>query len=82
MVSKTGASSFPLGAPDIQVKADVVEQILRIAGVDRAPPAPLPRFDDGVPKPVLTPMQKRTRLAKRTLAALSLREAVTWSLCA
>ena len=24
-------------------------------------------------------MQKRTRLAKRTLAALSLREAVTWS---
>jgi phenylalanyl-tRNA synthetase beta chain len=61
------------------VKADVVEQILRIAGVDRAPPAPLPRLDDGVPKPVLTLMQKRTRLAKRTLAALGSREAVTWS---
>ena len=61
------------------MKADVVEQILRIAGVDRAPPTPLPRLDDGVPKPVLTLMQKRTRLAKRTLAALSLREAVTWS---
>ena len=29
--------------------------------------------------PVLTPLQKRTRLAKRTLAALGLREAVTWS---
>jgi phenylalanyl-tRNA synthetase beta chain len=69
----------PSWRPDIQVKADVVEQILRIAGVDRAPPAPLPRLDDGVPKPVLTLMQKRARLAKRTLAALSLREAVTWS---
>jgi phenylalanyl-tRNA synthetase beta chain len=61
------------------VKADVVEQILRIAGVDRAPAAPLPRLDDGVAKPVLTLLQKRTRLARRTLAALSLREAVTWS---
>ena len=69
----------PSWRPDIQVKADVVEQILRIVGVDRAPPAPLPRLDDGVPKPVLTLLQKRTRLAKRTLAALSLREAVTWS---
>jgi len=69
----------PSWRPDIQVKADVVEQILRIVGVDRAPMTPLPRLDDGVPKPVLTLLQKRTRLAKRTLAALSLREAVTWS---
>ena len=74
-----GRVLVPSWRPDIQVKADVVEQILRIAGVDRAPPAPLPRLDDGVPKPVLTLLQKRTRLAKRTLAALSLREAVTWS---
>ena len=69
----------PSWRPDVQVKADVVEQILRIAGVDRVPTAPLPRLDDGVTKPVLTLLQKRTRLAKRTLAALSLREAVTWS---
>jgi phenylalanyl-tRNA synthetase beta chain len=74
-----GQVLVPSWRPDIQVKADVVEQILRIAGVDRAPPAPLPRLDDGVPKPVLTLMQRRTRVAKRTLAALSLREAVTWS---
>ena len=74
-----GRAFVPSWRPDIQVKADVVEQILRIAGVDRAPPAPLPRLDDGVPKPVLTLMQKRTRLAKRTLAALGSREAVTWS---
>ena len=69
----------PSWRPDVQVTADVVEQILRIAGVDRAPMTPLPRLDEGVAKPVLTLIQKRTRLAKRTLAALSLREAVTWS---
>ncbi|HME83307.1 MAG TPA: phenylalanine--tRNA ligase subunit beta [Roseiarcus sp.] len=69
----------PSWRPDVQVKADVVEQILRISGIDRAPTTPLPRLDEGVPAPVLTLLQKRTRLAKRTLAALSLREAVTWS---
>ena len=74
-----GRVFVPSWRPDIQVKADVVEQILRIVGVDRAPPAPLPRLADGVPKPVLTLMQKRTRTAKRTLAALGSREAVAWS---
>jgi phenylalanyl-tRNA synthetase beta chain len=74
-----GTVVVPSWRPDVQVKADVVEQILRIAGVDRVPTAPLPRLDDGVAKPVLTLMQKRTRLARRTLAALSLREAITWS---
>jgi phenylalanyl-tRNA synthetase beta chain len=69
----------PSWRPDVQVKADVVEQIIRIAGVDRAPMIPLPRLDGGVIKPVLTFVQKRTGLAKRTLAALALREAVTWS---
>ncbi|MBV8106848.1 MAG: phenylalanine--tRNA ligase subunit beta [Hyphomicrobiales bacterium] len=74
-----GQVLVPSWRPDVQVKADVVEQILRIAGVDRAPTTPLPRLDEGVPAPVLTLLQKRTRLARRTLAALSLREAVTWS---
>ena len=74
-----GRVLVPSWRPDVLVKADVVEQILRIAGVDRAPTTPLPRLDEGVPKPVLTLLQKRTRLAKRALASLSLREAVTWS---
>ena len=74
-----GKVLVPSWRPDVQVKADVVEQIIRIAGLERAPPAPLPRLDDGVPAPVLTLLQKRTRLAKRTLAALGSREAVTWS---
>src|ERR1700744_1095900 len=55
---EAGHVLVPSWRPDIQVKADVVEQILRIVGVDRAPPTPLPRHDDGVPRPVLTLMQK------------------------
>ena len=74
-----GTVVVPSWRPDVQVKADVVEQILRIAGVDRAPTAPLPRLDDGVAKPVLTLLQKRTGSPSARLAALALREAVTWS---
>jgi len=74
-----GRVSVPSWRPDVTVKADVVEQILRIVGVSGVPMTPLRRLDEGVPAPVLTPLQTRTRLAKRTLAALSLREAVTWS---
>jgi len=40
---------------------------------------PLPRLDAGVPTPVLTLLQKRTRTAKRALASFGLNEAVTWS---
>jgi phenylalanyl-tRNA synthetase beta chain len=77
-----GKAIVPSWRPDVEGKADIVEQIVRIAGLDRVPPAPLPRTNEGVPAPVLTPLQKRTRLAKRSLAALGLREAVTWSFIA
>ena len=73
---------MPSWRPDVEGKADIVEQIVRIAGLDRVPPAPLPRLNEGVPPPVLTLLQKRTRLAKRALSALGLREAVTWSFIA
>ncbi len=78
-VVEDGKALAPSWRPDVQLKADIVEQILRIAGISRAPTTPLPRLDVGVPRPVLTLLQKRTRVAKRSLAALSLREAVTWS---
>ena len=74
-----GKAIVPSWRPDIEGKADIVEQIVRIAGLDRVPTVALPRLEPGVPKPVLTLLQKRTRLAKRTLAALGLKEAVTWS---
>jgi phenylalanyl-tRNA synthetase beta chain len=74
--------AVPSWRPDIDGKADIVEQIVRIAGLQRVETRPLPRLFTGVPKPVLTLLQKRTRLAKRALAALGLREAVTWSFIA
>jgi len=76
---ENGEAIVPNWRPDIEGKADIVEQIVRIAGLDRVPLAPLPRLTLGVPAPVLTLLQKRTRAAKRALAALGLDEAVTWS---
>ncbi|MBN9021859.1 MAG: phenylalanine--tRNA ligase subunit beta, partial [Rhizobiales bacterium] len=70
--------SVPSWRPDVTMKADLVEEVVRILGVDRVPVTPLPRLP-GVAKPVLTPIQLRTRRAKRALAARGMVEAVTWS---
>jgi phenylalanyl-tRNA synthetase beta chain len=77
-----GKATPPTWRPDITGKADVVEQIIRIAGLERVAAQPLERLEAGPPRPVLTLLQRRTRLAKRSLAALGLREAVTWSFIA
>jgi phenylalanyl-tRNA synthetase beta chain len=69
----------PSWRPDIDGKADLVEEVIRIAGLDRIEPVPLPRIEPGVAKPILTVLQKRTRMAKRLLASRGLVEAVTWS---
>ncbi|MCX5513665.1 phenylalanine--tRNA ligase subunit beta [Kaistia algarum] len=71
----------PSWRPDIDGKADLVEEVMRIVGVDRVPSTPLPKSDD-VTRPVLTLLQGRTRRAKRILAARGLVEAVTWSFVA
>ncbi len=68
----------PSWRPDIGGKADLVEEVVRIIGIDRVPATPLPKSDD-VTRPVLTLIQLRTRRAKRALAARGLVEAVTWS---
>jgi phenylalanyl-tRNA synthetase beta chain len=70
--------SPPSWRADVEGKADLVEEVVRILGVDRVPSTPFPRGEDAF-KPVLTPIQKRTRAAKRALAAAGLVEAVTWS---
>ncbi len=71
----------PSWRPDIDGKADLVEEVVRILGIDRVPSTPLGKSDD-VSRPVLTPLQVRTRRAKRALAARGLVEAVTWSFVA
>ena len=70
--------AVPSWRPDIHGKADIVEEVVRIVGVDKVPATPFPR-GDSARKPVLTPIQNRTRKAKRALAARGLTEAVTWS---
>ncbi|MCI0598460.1 MAG: phenylalanine--tRNA ligase subunit beta [Beijerinckiaceae bacterium] len=65
---------------DIHEKADLVEEIIRIAGIDRVPPASMPRErGHQAAGPSLTILQKRVRSAKRALAVNGLVEAVTWS---
>ena len=69
----------PSWRPDIEGKADLVEEIVRIAGLDKVASTPLSREEAKVATPVLTLLQKRTRMARRALAAAGLVEAVTWS---
>jgi phenylalanyl-tRNA synthetase beta chain len=69
----------PSWRPDIEGKADLVEEIVRIAGLDRIEPVPLGRIEASVVKPLLTLLQKRTSQARRALASRGLSEAVTWS---
>src|ERR1700733_5183005 len=73
--------AVPSWRPDVQGKADIVEEGIRILGVDRVPPTPFDR-GEAPRKPVLKPIQLRTRKAKRALAARNLVEAVTWSFIA
>ena len=78
-------STVKVAAPswraDVLGKADIVEEIVRIVGVDRVPLTPFDR-GDAPRKPILTPIQLRTRRAKRALAARGLVEAVNWSFVA
>jgi len=70
----------PSYRPDIESKTDLVEEILRIAGVDRVVSSPLPcERNDQAPGATLTLLQKRVGAARRALAANGLAEAVTWS---
>jgi phenylalanyl-tRNA synthetase beta chain len=73
--------AVPSWRSDVHGKADIVEEIVRIVGVDKVPMTPFER-GDAPRKPVLTPIQLRTRRAKRALAARGMVEAVTWSFIA
>ena len=73
--------AIPSWRSDVHGKADIVEEIVRIVGVDKVPETPFERGEDAR-KPVLTPIQLRTRRAKRALAVRGMVEAVTWSFIA
>ena len=68
----------PTWRRDVEGKADLVEEIARIAGYDALPATALPE----TARPaggVLTVRQNRARTARRALAAAGYDEAITWS---
>ena len=70
--------AVPSWRSDVHGKADLVEEVVRIYGVDKVPMTPFERGSDAR-KAVLTPLQLRTRRARRALASRGMVEAVTWS---
>jgi phenylalanyl-tRNA synthetase beta chain len=68
----------PSWRPDIAAPVDLVEEVVRLTGIDRVQPTPLERLS-GVAAPVLTEPQARQKRVRRVLAARGLVEAVTWS---
>lgn len=70
--------SVPSWRPDVDGAADLVEEVVRIHGLDNIASVALPRTD-GVARPTATPAQKLERKLRRAAAARGLNEAVTWS---
>jgi phenylalanyl-tRNA synthetase beta chain len=72
------AVTIPTWRRDIDGPADLVEEVVRIVGIDNIPSTPLPRAE-GVAMPTATPMQKLERKMRRAAAARGLNEAINWS---
>lgn len=68
----------PSWRPDVDGKADLVEEVMRMHGVDNILPQPLGSHS-AVNGRILTTLQIRTRAARRALAVRGMMEAVTWS---
>ncbi len=70
--------SVPSWRPDVFGKADLVEEVMRIHGLNMIEPQPLPALD-AIGKKILTTLQIRTRNVRRSLAARGMAEAVNWT---
>jgi phenylalanyl-tRNA synthetase beta chain len=70
--------TVPTWRRDIDGPADLVEEVVRIVGLDNIVSVPLPRAD-GVAKPTATPQQGLERKVRRAAAARGLNEAINWS---
>ncbi|MDF7776061.1 phenylalanine--tRNA ligase subunit beta [Sphingomonas sp. AOB5] len=70
--------AIPTWRSDVGGAADLVEEVIRIEGIDKVPSTPLDRAP-GVARPTATPEQKLERKLRRTAASRGLNEAVTWS---
>lgn len=66
------------GCAAIEPEADLVEEVLRLGGLDAVPPVSLPAVAV-IPPPAFTPRQARAALARRVLAARGMQESVTFA---
>ncbi len=73
-----GEAVVPTWRRDIDGSADLVEEVVRMAGYDNIPSTPLPRAD-GVAKATATREQMIERKVRRAAAARGLDEAINWS---
>ncbi|MEL0437298.1 phenylalanine--tRNA ligase subunit beta [Phycobacter sp. K97] len=69
----------PSWRPDVQGEADLVEEVARIASLTKLQGKPLARLTPGIPKPVMTPQQRRQQMARRTAASLGYNEIVSYT---
>ena len=69
----------PSWRPDVLGEADLVEEVARIASLTKLEGKPLPRMQPGVPRPTMTPAQRREQTLRRTSAALGYNECVSYS---
>lgn len=68
----------PSWRPDIDGKADLVEEIMRIYGIDKITPQPMDTHA-AINGRILTTLQSRANAARRMLASRGMLEAVTYS---
>lgn len=66
------------GAAAMEPEADLVEEVLRLRGLDAVPAVSLP-VDGAIPAATLNPSQLRRSLARRVLASAGMAECVTFS---
>ena len=69
---------IPSWRPDIYGEADLVEEIVRIFGLDNIESEPLLNLDQPT-KPILTKKQKQIKMIKRSIASKGLMETISYS---
>lgn len=70
--------TVPSWRRDVEGAADLVEEVVRIHGLDKVPSTPLPRTP-GVARPTASPEQLVERRVRRMAAARGFNEAINWS---